>query len=73
MPMVIEIPSDSEPSGAIVISGFPIEEESPSPEIQQPQQELENYPMERTWKQPANVADHTTILTLISRVVPTLA
>ena len=67
--MVIEIPSDSEPSDATVISSCPIE----SSEIQQLQQQPETDPMERTWKQPVNVVVHPTILTPASHVVPTPA
>ena len=46
--MVIEIPSDSEPSDVVVISNFPFEEDITSPNIQQPQQQPETDPMERT-------------------------
>ena len=48
--MVIDIPSDSDPSNATIIYGFPIEEEIQSPELQQPQKQPEIDPMERTWK-----------------------
>ena len=71
--MVIEIPSNSEPSDATVIFGFPIEEESLSPEIHQLQQEPETDPMVRTQKQLANVVAHAIIPTLRSRAMPTSA
>ena len=71
--MVIDVPSDHEPSDVTIIFFFPIEEDSPSPKIQQPHQELETDPMARMQKKPANVVGHTTILMLGSHVVPTPA
>ena len=45
--MVIETPSDSEPSDATVISGFPIKDDITSIEIHQPQKQPETDSMER--------------------------
>ena len=52
--MIIDIPNDSELSDATVISGFPIdeEEEVESPEVQQPELQLDIDLMARTMEQP---------------------
>ena len=49
--MIIEIPSEGDLSDTTIISGFPIEEEIESPEVQKPQLQTNLDPMARKRKE----------------------